>query len=405
MAEHPFNGLARVTKGVLLLRLAAAALSIPALVAGPVAPSFALLALIGVLAGSLVPLLTWQRAERLLLRHPAFLGADLLLAVCFLAVTGVEAPFVVATLGTATLGGLLWGVPGAVLCALLLSTGYVLSAAVSIAGDPSAPPPALLLVIAALYPLLGAAGVGLRRLLDRLHAAQAAVTATVARLSAAEERARIARDLHDSVGKSLHGISLLAHALQNAPPEVVRNRAKAIQRAAETAGSEAREIISGLRLAEDGASLAAVITAQASAWSRQYGVAVEVDADPAVRAEMRVRHELLAILGEALENVARHAQATSVRVRLRTAAERITLEITDDGRGFSSVDERSAAADGHWGLLGMRERAEVAGGSLSIRSRRGRGTTVSLALPAANPSTVDGPSAQPATSAGEAVLR
>ncbi len=93
---------------------------------------------------------------------------------------------------------------------------------------------------------------------------------------------------------------------------------------------------------------------------------------------------MLAVAAEALHNTVKHAGAKRVVVLLEDSAEGVGLVITDDGKGF--VDNRidELPQEGHFGLLGMRERANRVGGCLSVRSTPGRGTTVRLSLPSAD---------------------
>jgi signal transduction histidine kinase len=103
-------------------------------------------------------------------------------------------------------------------------------------------------------------------------------------------------------------------------------------------------------------------------------------------------HELLQILAEALRNVERHARATRVRVELRQDDGRVVLSVADDGEGFA--DAATDPVDGlHFGLVGMRERAELLGGELATMSGPDEGTTVTAAVPAR----VDRSGAGPAT--------
>jgi signal transduction histidine kinase len=92
-------------------------------------------------------------------------------------------------------------------------------------------------------------------------------------------------------------------------------------------------------------------------------------------------HELLQILAEALRNVERHARATRVRVELRHEDGHVVLSVADDGEGFA--DTGGDPVDGlHFGLVGMRERAELLGGELATTSLPGEWTTVTAEVPA-----------------------
>ena len=91
--------------------------------------------------------------------------------------------------------------------------------------------------------------------------------------------------------------------------------------------------------------------------------------------------EVLRIVGEALTNARRHAEAERVRVRVRGSSDGLRVEVSDDGRGFDSA---SPAAPAHRGITGMRERAELLNGRLEIHSEPGVGTRVRLEAPLAN---------------------
>ena len=96
--------------------------------------------------------------------------------------------------------------------------------------------------------------------------------------------------------------------------------------------------------------------------------------------------ELEWILREALRNVERHAHASSVQVRLRTLGGRAVLTVADDGDGFDAPDDVEELARGrHFGVVGMRERAQLAGGDLSVESAPGEGCVLSVWVPAAPP--------------------
>ncbi|MGE5653913.1 MAG: sensor histidine kinase, partial [Bacillota bacterium] len=90
-------------------------------------------------------------------------------------------------------------------------------------------------------------------------------------------------------------------------------------------------------------------------------------------------HHLIRIAQEALVNVGKHARAKQVGIRLSTMPNQVTLEISDDGIGFDP--DLQAEQTGHYGIRGMRERAELAGGRFSLNSRKGQGTTLQVTLP------------------------
>jgi two-component system sensor histidine kinase UhpB len=192
-----------------------------------------------------------------------------------------------------------------------------------------------------------------------------------------EERARIARDLHDEVNQSLTGLLLrLEAAREAAPPELEAELAetKAL------ANQAMRELLSLARqlrpTALDDLGLVAAIGGQVEQLARGE-IEVELDSDGDFSglgddAQLVVYR----VAQEALSNAARHSGAGRVEVKLRRRGGGVELEVADDGRGFA-FDE----SEGGLGLAGMRERALLIGGALTIESRPGRGTTVRLTVP------------------------
>jgi signal transduction histidine kinase len=202
---------------------------------------------------------------------------------------------------------------------------------------------------------------------------------------AAEERARLAREMHDSLAKTLHGIALSADGLRNwvqRSPEVAAAKANDLARAAEVASAEARQLIGNLRADAGDRPLDELLRATVTGWSQDTGTHTELHLGP-MALDATARYELLCVLREALRNVERHAEARRVVVTLADEGDRAWLEVRDDGRGFA-LDVSQAEAwqrAGHYGLVGMSERAERAGGSLEIRSTPGEGSTVRMNLP------------------------
>jgi len=202
-----------------------------------------------------------------------------------------------------------------------------------------------------------------------------------ARLARAEERTRLAREIHDTLAQALTAIAL---HLETAVRQLERNPDRArqrVQRALDVTRDsleEARRSVLTLRgtpLA--GRPLPEALTALARAVTADTGIRVRVDASRATPLPVGAESELFRIAQEALTNVRRHARATEVTVTLETRGRRAHLTIHDNGRGFAA--ER--VADGRVGLVGMRERAELLRGALRIRSTPGHGTTVGASIP------------------------
>ncbi len=193
-----------------------------------------------------------------------------------------------------------------------------------------------------------------------------------------QERARVARDLHDEVNQSLTGLLLRLEAVrEQAPPdlevELAETRALANQ--------AMRELLSLARqlrpTALDDLGLAAAIAGQVEQLARGE-IRAEFDAEGDF-SDLDDDAQLVVyrVAQEALSNATRHSGAGRIEVRLRRpAGGGVALDVTDDGRGFA-FDE----SEGGLGIAGMRERALLVGGELTIESRPGRGTTVRLTVP------------------------
>jgi len=203
-----------------------------------------------------------------------------------------------------------------------------------------------------------------------------------ARLVAAlEERERIAHDLHDSVIQSLYGVSLvLEHCVEAVSPIApeVSVRLNALIDTITQVIQEVRSFVMGMRPVQDDESVSAALEriVQEFRVSTLLPVEYEVASDIAVESEQRLHLQL--ILREALSNVARHAGATRVLVRIAQHGGEFVLCVRDDGRGF----EWPAAARGTGlGLRTMAERARRLGGRLDVETRPGQGTTVTVRFP------------------------
>ncbi|MFG1605308.1 sensor histidine kinase [Actinoplanes sp. NPDC049265] len=230
----------------------------------------------------------------------------------------------------------------------------------------------------------GVAAAAMRHVLIRRRVRATAEVEAALQSAAALERARLARELHDSVAKTVRGMSLAALALPrslNHQPQVAAQLADAISSAAEAAERETRALLSGLRLDSAAADFADTVDRLCAVWSAETGVPVDVEV-PRVEPSVAVRYELVRILHEALTNVARHARAGRVLVLVRRQEQGLSLVVRDDGVGFHVPEDLSLSTMGdHHGLIGMTERARTVGGSLDVASTPGRGTIVTVRVP------------------------
>ena len=231
-----------------------------------------------------------------------------------------------------------------------------------------------------------------------LFAAHAAIALINARLyersrelSVLQERARLARDLHDAVTQKLFGIRAHARAAAvlaaREPVDTERVRAE-IEIAGELgaeAHAELRAVIDGLAPPDlAAAGLAESLRRYAALAGRAHGVPVTVSAACVPGLSPAAEAALYRVAQEALHNALRHAAASGVRLTLSRTARLVVLEVSDDGSGFGtgggSEGEGSAASSGGLGLDSMRERAAAVGGTLTIRSGA-QGTVVRMTVP------------------------
>lgn len=218
------------------------------------------------------------------------------------------------------------------------------------------------------YEQVAAGRVEMAKLSQRLVAAQE------------EERKAISRELHDEVGQTLNALLVDAGNLLKRIPETdsqSREMVHSIRRLADTSVNEIRDIALLLRPSMlDDLGLTAAIQWQAREVSRRTGLAVKV----AAGAEADNLPEYLSLClyrfaQEALQNVARHAQAKTVQVALRQNGGRLSLTVEDDGIGFDAEHVRGM------GLVGMEERLRQAGGTLRVESQPGKGTRITAEVP------------------------
>jgi signal transduction histidine kinase len=205
------------------------------------------------------------------------------------------------------------------------------------------------------------------------------------------ERTRIARDLHDTLLQSFHGLLLSFQAVYELlpahPMEAKQSLGGAIDEAGE-AITEGRDAVQGLRSStvetnDIAEAIKAMGEALASEGNDPASVAFRVEVEGTTEnLHQMIRDEVYRIATEALRNAFRHAQARRIEVEIRYDDSQFRLRVRDDGRG---IDPRSLSGDvraGHFGLPGMRERAQLAGGKLAVWSELDSGTEIELIIPA-----------------------
>ncbi|HEY9105143.1 MAG TPA: triple tyrosine motif-containing protein, partial [Roseateles sp.] len=223
----------------------------------------------------------------------------------------------------------------------------------------------------------------LRMRIRRLHRQfEATLEARVA------ERTRIARDLHDTLLQHFHGLLLQFQAAFNLLPDRARESkqvlAIAIDRAAE-AITEGRDTVQGLRTSMlETHDLADALRALAGELAQEKAGAPPAQVGVRGRPQTLhplVRDETFHIAGEALRNAFRHAEAKRIGVEIRYDPRQLLVTVRDDGKGIAPEVLRAGGRQGHFGLNGMHERAELVGGRLSVRSSPQTGTEVEFRVP------------------------
>lgn len=390
--EDPTRAAIAVTASVIgVVRLFGAALAVPALFAMPSAGAAAA----GLALSVLMAVVLTRRPEALTAttgRRALLLGADLAVGAAVYALAGFGIPCLYQTLGTAALAAALHGVPGVAVGAAAGMAASVLTVLTPPFGLPVQLPLAIVVAIPTSYALVALVAALVRHLYrDQVQLRQSLRTATW-QAAQAQERARLARELHDSLAKTLSGIGLYARAVQQdaGRPARVDELAGEIAAAADEATVQARAMIAGLRETAS-PDLTGAIRTTVAAWERSHPATVELLLAPVREPDAGTRRELVAVLGEALANVRRHADASRVRVELAEAGGALRLTVRDDGRGFAVPEVGELARAGRYGLVGMTERLDGVRGTLTVRSRAGIGTTLVAEVPVTPPTAPAGP--------------
>ncbi|WUH51008.1 histidine kinase [Streptomyces sp. NBC_00443] len=347
----------------------------------------------------------WERFGPLLLRHPTLLAADTLFTALLLISAGPDTTLAYVSVCTPLLAGIVYGYRGAAAFASVQSLILLLAYAINKeaqAGSGLAEK----LLLPGLCVITGALGSSLRNLMLRFGTATQALTTIQARLAVTEavgaERARLSREMHDSVAKTLHGVALAADGLAlsaasaSMDPARVSQQAELVARAARRAAAESRELLADLRRESDpdhATDVTPELAARTEAFAKRTGMTATYDtlgeAAHALPVPPAVARQLLTITEEAMENAHRHAAATRVDVRAGVRAgvrgEVLCLTVQDDGRGLPpDTTLEHLRRSGHFGLIGMAERAASMGAGIHIgKGTHARGTEVRLELPLA----------------------
>ena len=229
-----------------------------------------------------------------------------------------------------------------------------------------------------------------QQLIDELLATRDRLAETERAAGVAQERERLAHEIHDTVAQNLSSIQMLLHAAERdvralgGDVEQPLRKMETARRAASNNLAETRAMIAALAPAPlTEASLREALERVAGDFAAAGELDIDVDVDgEAAPLPMRVEAGLLRIAQGAVSNVVNHAGATRARITLTYAADEVRLDVVDNGRGFDvAAQGLKPSGLGHLGLDAMRSRAEELGGTLEIESAPGGPTALSVAVP------------------------
>ena len=192
-----------------------------------------------------------------------------------------------------------------------------------------------------------------------------------------EERARLAREVHDTLAQGFVGISSQLDVVEMSLPkdaDPARGYLDLARRMARHSLTEARRSVMDLRAAAlDDQDLGTALDSGARLWTEGSCIGAEVEVTgESSRLPEQTAHHVLRIAQEAVTNVIKHAHASKVTVKLHIEPHGLNLQVQDNGCGFER-DDMFASTNGHFGLMGMQERAERLGGKLRLKSEAGQG--------------------------------
>jgi len=204
--------------------------------------------------------------------------------------------------------------------------------------------------------------------------------AQVEDLSIANERQRMARELHDTLSQGLAGLILQLEAADAHLTHQRHDKAQSIignaMEGARLTLADARRAIDDLRQPSLD-DLDSALRLELDRFTNATGIPIHFHSDPTPPLADPVKEALVRALAESLTNIAHHAQAQNVEVNLRMNDKSLSLTIQDDGVGF----DPSAIPSGHYGILGIKERVRLVNGSFEIQSDNGKGTMLKIEIP------------------------
>ncbi|EFH85078.1 sensor histidine kinase [Ktedonobacter racemifer] len=224
------------------------------------------------------------------------------------------------------------------------------------------------------------------RELQAAHRELAASSRQIETLTLLAERQRMARELHDTLLQGMAGIIMQLKVMSaQMDRQHYRQAQQALSQTLSSAGTalvEARHAIRDLRAKTPRIEqFVASVQEEIAHFSQLTGIECHTELDDLGHTPPQHCEHVLRVMGEALSNVARHARARHVSVEARVMEKWLSITVQDDGQGFDPAS--SELHTGHYGLLGLQERAQLVGGSLSLSSAKGAGTTLRFRVPLA----------------------
>jgi PAS domain S-box-containing protein len=197
-----------------------------------------------------------------------------------------------------------------------------------------------------------------------------------------EEKTRVARELHDELAQSLTAIKMDANWVRDkleADPQEARRKLEQVLVLVDSAVASTRRIAADLRpLLLDDLGLGPAVEWLAGSFTQRHGVPCKLSVDGELELAEPYATAVFRIVQESLANVAKHAGASQVSVEVECAGDGIVLAVRDDGRGFDTAAPRRPTS---LGLMGLRERAQLLGGTIAIDSAPGAGTRIEVRIP------------------------
>ncbi|WP_405773121.1 sensor histidine kinase [Streptomyces sp. NBC_01538] len=228
------------------------------------------------------------------------------------------------------------------------------------------------------------ANTALQQALDENAALHAQLVHQAREAGVADERRRLAAEIHDTIAQGLTGIIAQLQVVTNTPDRTQAGEYidRAMKLARHSLGEARRSVQNLAPVALENDGLPEALTKTVADWAERTGARAEFTVTgPAERLHAELSATLLRIAQEALSNTSRHAHASRAGVTLTFLGDEVILDIRDDGKGFDPLAVRERTGTGGFGLDGMRARAERVAGTLTVESEPGHGTAVSARVP------------------------